>query len=120
MTTPRIQTVATGITKEVIGVQTHMFYDPASQAVAIAFNGQPCLYVGETYSGVAGSMEYLGVDLSAIASQCYGQGTDPVTGADLTKISGAGLLAIVKAAFPVLWDAQVAAEAAQAAAETAA
>jgi hypothetical protein len=111
VTNPRIETIAEGITKERIAVQTHLFYDPATGAARIAFQSQPSLYVGTDYKGVAGDYEILSTDLTTIAATCFGHGQDPVTEADLSQVSAAGMVLIIKQAFAALWDARVAAEA---------
>ena len=120
MTNPRIeQTPIDGVTKERIAVQTHIYYDPATGSAKIVFQAQPCLYMNDAFVGVAGDYETLTLDLAMIASDCYGTGVDPVTGADNTKVSSAGIVQMIKSAFAIRWDAQVDGEQ-QAAAEHAA
>lgn len=108
MTTNRIQTIAKGITKEMISLQTHIFYDPVIDRNFIAFQAQPCLYQTGKFMSPAGDYEVLQRDMTSLANECLGQGVDPVTGADLSKISVDGLVSILKSAFATLWDGQVA------------
>ncbi|HEY4294503.1 hypothetical protein [Luteibacter sp.] len=103
---PRIEDIASGITCEVIALHTTMLYDPKAGDARIVFAGTPCLYSGDEYLGPGGDAYPLSVTLSGIASQCFGEGTDPVTGADLSTISCAGAVAIIKAAFAKLYDAE--------------
>lgn len=112
--TPRITNVATGITRELIAEQTHAFYDPATGSVSLSFQHRPNLYIAGAHAGPAGDWSVLQLDLAAVASRCFSTAKDPVTGADLSRVSAAGVLQILKDTFPVAYDEAVAAEAAAA------
>lgn len=107
--TPRITTVAAGITRELIAEQTHAFYDPATKNVSMSFQHRLNLYVNNVHAGPAGDWDVLTLDLAAVATRCFSTATDPVTGADLSKISAAGVLQILKDTFPVAYDEAAAA-----------
>lgn len=108
---PRITTLATGITREMIAEQTHAFYDPATKGVSLAFQYRANLYVNNVHAGPAGDWGVLQLDLANVATRCFSAATDPVTGADLSKISAAGVLQILKDTFPASYDEAVASEA---------
>ncbi len=117
MTSPRVQTISTGVTKQMLPAQLHVFIDPTSGSIQINFQGQPYLYVQGALNGVAGGLEMVSRNVTDVATQCPGTGADPTTGADLTKISIGGAIAVlVNGAFGAIWDEQVAAEEAAAAA----
>jgi len=101
----RIEEVAPGITSEVIALQTTMLYDPRANDARIVFAATPCLFKGTDYLGPGGDAWALALTVSDIATQCFGEGTDPVTGADLSQISVAGAVALIKAAFAKSYDA---------------
>jgi hypothetical protein len=100
----RIETVTEGVTSEVISLLTTLVYDPASKDVKIVFGGVPCLYANDQYIGPGGDPAPIAVSLSDIASRCLSTDTDPVTQAELSNISAAGVVMIIKAAFAVLYD----------------
>jgi hypothetical protein len=101
---PRIETLAPGVTREVISLTTTMVYDPASNGVQITFGGRPCIFVGDDYKGPGGDQAPLLTSLDTIAARCFGSGVDPVTNFDLSKVSAAGAALIIKAAFATLYD----------------
>ncbi|MGE7139659.1 hypothetical protein ACQKIE_18690 [Luteibacter sp. NPDC031894] len=101
----RIEEVAPGITSEVIALQTTMLYDPNTGDAQIIFAGTPCLFNGSTYVGPGGGAYPISLTLSAIAQECFGEGLDPITGADLSKVSVLGAVSLIKAAFAKSYDA---------------
>ncbi len=115
MTNARITTLGTGITAEMIAEQTHLFYDPATGSGSVAFQARPNLFINGAHQPLSGnSYDVLAVDFAAIAPRAFAAvGTvDPVTGADLSKVSTGGLLLIMKAAYDVLYNERAAALAA--------
>ena len=108
-TNARITTIATGITREIVAEQTHLFYDPATQLGYVAFQHRPSLYVNGTFNGPAGDFGVLQLQLADVATRCYSTSVDPVTGADLSKISNAGIAQILKDVFDIAYNEQVAA-----------
>jgi len=104
MTNARITEISDGINTELIAEQTHLMYEPATQGCVVSYQYRPQLYVNGEARGPAGDWQVLRVDLAAIASRCYGNGTDPITGADLSQISTAGVAAIIKASFDTAFN----------------
>jgi hypothetical protein len=100
----RITQLADGVTSEMIAEQVHIFYDPATQTSRTAFQGRASLFVNNAYQPLSGTYDSLLVTGDAIMQRCFATGTDPVTGADLSKISGAGMDLIFKAAYDVLYN----------------
>lgn len=100
----RITDLGNGITSEKIAEQVHLFYNPADQSSSVAYQYRPSLYVNGAFTGAAGDWQVLQDDIASIATRCFGTGADPVTGADLSKISTAGLALIIKAAFDVRFN----------------
>ncbi|UPG87040.1 hypothetical protein L2Y94_06695 [Luteibacter aegosomatis] len=104
---PRIQVIAQGVTSEVISLMTTLIYDPSSGGVQVVFGARPCVYAGDVYQGPGGDQQPLVVALDDIAGRCLGEGVDPVTGANLSEISSAGAVLIIKSAFAKLYDERV-------------
>lgn len=103
---PRIETIAEGITREVISEHTHLMYDPGTQGITVSFQYRPNLYVNDAWGGTAGDYGTLMKSMADIAASTFGIGLkDPITGADLSEVSGAGIVTLIKAAFPALYDA---------------
>lgn len=102
---PRIQTLAAGFTREVIAEQTHLFYDPITKSVTVSFQYRPNMYVNDQPMGAGGDWSTLIVGVDELASRLFGEGVvDPVTGKPLNDVSGAGIVMLIKAAFPALYD----------------
>ncbi|HEV2681229.1 MAG TPA: hypothetical protein VGV14_12065 [Rhodanobacter sp.] len=114
-TNARIRTLATGITAEMIAEQTHMFYDPATGGGYVSFQAREVLYVNGTHQAPMGDFDILQVQIADIATHAFGAGkVDPVTGADLSSVSVAGVMTIIKAAYDALYNARAVAAAAAA------
>jgi hypothetical protein len=111
-TNTRISTIATGVTREIVAEQVHLFYDPATKAGAVAFQYRPSLYVNGAFNGPAGDYGVLQLPLAGIAARCFSTALDPMTSTDLSKVSAAGLAQLLKDAFDVLYNEQAAALAA--------
>lgn len=108
----RIVSLGNGITQEMIAEQTHLTYDPATGMGGVSFQARPSLYINKVYTPLKGDYDVLTVDLVGIIARTFGQGyTDPVTGADLSRISGAGVMVILKAAYDKLYNERAAAQA---------
>lgn len=105
-TNARIREIATGITGEMIAEQTHLFYDPATGTGSVSFQARESLFVNGAYQPLAGGYDILQTNLSDIQTRAFvAAGTlDPVTGADLSRISAAGVMVIIKAAYDVLYN----------------
>lgn len=114
-TNARIRTIENDVTAQYIAEQTHIFYDPSTGLGTYSFQGRENLFVGTCWQPLTGNWDTLTGNIGDIASDCFGTGADPVTGADLTKISVAGLSIILKGAYDTLFNQRAAAEAAAAA-----
>lgn len=116
-TNARIRTIAPNITAEMIAEQTHMFYDPTTQGGYVSFQAREHLVVDAVVGLPMGDYNILRVDVTAIAQTKFGAGLkDPVTQADLSNVSTAGIMVIIKAAYDQLFNAKAKADAAAAAA----
>jgi len=111
-TNARIRTLATGVTGEMIAEQTHLFYDPGTGGGSVSFQGRESLFVNGAYQPLTGGYDILQSDLAGIATRQFAPvGTvDPVTGADLSQVSAAGMVLILKAAYDVLYNERASAQ----------
>lgn len=104
MNNTRIRTNGLGATIERIATETHIFYDPKAVSADIVFQGEEYLtsadgtVVGEKLDG----RQSLTVTLGQIMARTFDAGVDPVTGADLSSISAAGVTAIIKGVYDAL------------------
>jgi len=110
----RIRAIADGVSAEMIAEQTHLFYDPKTGSGTIAFQARESLFVNNSYQPLSGTYDVLEVSIEDVALRCFGAGVDPATGADLSKISGAGMALIIKAAYDILFNERASARAAAA------
>lgn len=110
-TNARIRTLATGVTGEMIAEQTHLFYNPETDGGSVSFQGRESLFVSGSYQPLTGDYDILQADVADIATRKFAPaGTvDPVSGADLSQISAAGMVLILKAAYDVLYNERAAA-----------
>ena len=102
---PRIETIAPGVTSEVIALVTNLTYTPGTGNVQVVFTGVPCTYAGDQYIGPGGNPIPISLFLDEIAAETFAAGLDPVTGVDLSTVSGAGVVSIIKAVFAQKYDA---------------
>jgi hypothetical protein len=116
-TNARIRTIAPGVTGEMIAEQVHLFYDAATGSGYASFQAREVLYVNDVHQAPMGDFDILQVQLGDIATHPFGVGkVDPVTGVDLSGVSVAGVMTIIKEAYDALYNARVAAAAAATAA----
>lgn len=97
----RIRTDALGNRVERIATETHIFYSPLDQSANIVFQGEEFL-TDAAGSDVVSKLEgrqALSVQLASIAAKTYDAGEDPVTGADLSQVSPAGIAQIIRAVY---------------------
>lgn len=97
--TARFTDLGAGMTSEMIGTNIQITYDPATQAASVNFTGKPYVQINGVYHSIGSNSQSVGANLSDKLAATYGSGTDPVTGADLSKVSIAGLMVIIKAAY---------------------
>lgn len=105
----RIRIIADGVTAERIATETHIFYDPLTVGAQIVFQGEEFLTVGGTLSSKFDGRQALHTTLAQIATRTFNAGVDPVTGADLSAVSTAGVTSIIKAIYDALHNEQYAA-----------
>lgn len=103
-TNARLVNIGGGIISEMISTQTQFNYDPKTGSGNAIFNGLPFIQLSSTYHSLNVPFDQLTVDLDNEITHCYGadSGTpvmDPVTGVDLTKISVAGIMILMKLAY---------------------
>lgn len=97
----RIRSTEVGVRVERIATETHIFYDPRSQDASIVFQGEEYM-TGPDGTAVYDKLEgraALSLSLSSIATKTYDAGVDPVTGANLSQVSPAGMAAIIRAVY---------------------
>lgn len=99
MTNTRIREITPGVGAERIATETHIFYDPQSQGANIVFQGEEFLTVGGAIGAKLDGRQALNVQLSVIAAETFDAGIDPVTGADLSQISVAGVANLIRAVY---------------------
>lgn len=99
MTNSRVRELAPGVGAERIATETHIFYDPQTQGANIMFQGEEFLTIGGEVGAKLDGREALSVELSVIAGETFDAGTDPVTGADLSQISVAGVANLIRAVY---------------------
>ena len=103
MSTPnsRFKLLGPGILTEMVAHQTQLFYDPSRQSVEVTFNGSAYLQTPNGYVTVGNESDILRVPLTdRLMDKMSKPGDlDPVTGADLSNISIAGVLIIFKRAY---------------------
>lgn len=112
-TNARIRTIAPNVRAEMIAEQTHLFYDPTTGGGYVSFQAREHLIVGDDVQAPMGDYDILQAQVPDILPlQFAPAGTlDPVTGADLSQVSAAGMMVVIKAAYDALYAARAAAQA---------
>lgn len=113
-TNARFTDMGGGIISEMMADQVQFFYDPATGSARAIYNGLPYISINNTYHSLNVCFDVLHVDLDTEMTRCYGleQGStmvDPVTGTDLTKISVAGIMTLIKLAYDSEYNTRAAA-----------
>lgn len=99
MTNSRFSTLANGVVTETIATVTHIEYDPSTQAAAVVFGGRKFMQpTAGAYVLVGGDLDNMHVKLSARMTEVVGVAgdIDPVTQVDLSQVSLAGMMTLVK------------------------
>lgn len=99
MANSRLQELPNGITTEIIATVVHIDYDPTTQAASVIFSGRQYMQPSEgQYMRVGDALDNLGVNLSERMTEIVGKAgdVDPVTQADLSAITLAGVMTLVK------------------------
>lgn len=97
--TTRIREIAPGLNAERIATETHIFYDPQTQGASITFQGEEFLVLDGEIDAKLEGRQPLHVELLSVASETFDAGIDPVTGADLSQISVAGVANLIRAVY---------------------
>lgn len=87
---------------EMWAVSVSIIYDPTVRKAVVNFGGQGMTIVNGTPLVIPSITDNLHSDLSDMATRCFGYGLDPVTGADLSQVSVAGLDRIISCAYDTL------------------
>lgn len=111
-TNARIRNLAPGVDAEMIAVQTHIFYNPQTGAVDVSFQAAESLVVNGEVGPSLGAFDILHTSIADIATRTAAAGLDPVTGADLSKFSAAGVMVVMKAFYDTLFAERAEARAA--------
>jgi hypothetical protein len=103
-TNVRFTVIGDGLTTELISNQVQFFYDPTTNEARAIFNSSAYLPVAGSYLAITGTHDVLNVDFTSQFERCYAADSptpvlDPVTGADLTKVSVIGIMSLIKIAF---------------------
>lgn len=105
-----------GVTAEYMAHTSQFTFNPNTDGVRVIFNSHPYIVAGAQYHRVGDVNDILHVDLKNMMTMRPAEGVrDPVTGMDLSGVSVAGVLLIVKGAFNFFFNKR-ALELAQAAA----
>ena len=102
----RINDLAPTVVTEQITDNIQFVYNPLTEAASFNFMSRQYVYVSGAPQQLAGTnMNMLQQDADAVIEECFGLGlADPVTGTDLSKVSVAGIMTIVKNAFDILYN----------------
>lgn len=110
----RITDMAPTVVSEQIGTQIQFTYNPITGQGAFAFLSRPYMYINGQPQPVAGTTtNSLQVAAEgAILAEMLAPGlADPVTGADLSQVSVAGVMLYIKNAFDILYNRRAASQA---------
>jgi len=106
-TNARFIALGNGLVGEMLTHQIQLFYDPTTEEVRAIFNGYVYLFTGDQFRRVGDENDILHVelkDLMGLTPVPPNTLKDPVTGADLSKISVAGVVMIIKAAYDYFFN----------------
>ena len=106
----RFKDLGNGSVVETIATQTQLFYDPTTQQARAIFNGATFLDVNGQYVSVGQDIDILRVDFAdKMTDRIAVDGdVDPITGADLTQITIAGAMLLIKRAYDHFHNARAA------------
>lgn len=111
----RFVDIGGGTIAEMMSNQVQFFYDPTTGEARAHFNGRSYLPVGSKYIEIGSNTDLLQIQFND-PTLCYGADdptlADPVTGADLSKISVAGVMVLIKKAYDKEYNARASAIAA--------
>lgn len=109
MSNSRIREITPGVMVERVAADIHISYNTLTQGANITFQGEEFLLdaAAKPVAALAGR-EALHTSLGAIAGRTFDVGIDPVTGADLSRISVAGIGNLIRAVYDQLHNARAA------------
>lgn len=93
-----------GLFAEMMADQSQLFFDPTTENVRAIFNGQPYLKTGDVYRRVGDKNDILHVDLKDLMALRPAPFRDPITGADMSNVTVAGVMLIMKAAYDYFYN----------------
>lgn len=106
----RIRNLAPGVDVERIAVESHFFYDPLTGNANVVFQGMEFILLDGAVNKMLDGREPLTTTSDAIATRLFGTAlVDPVTGADLSQVSAAGVVVYLKAVYDILHNERAAA-----------
>lgn len=105
-TNPLVEVITEGVVLEALSPDTRIQWDPVNDTGNLSFAIQKYLMVNGEYKQQLAplALGYVSFPLNDILMRRFApeDTSDPVTGADLSAISGAGMALLIKAAFKVL------------------
>lgn len=106
-TNSRFTDLGANTVSEMLSPMTQLVWNPITGETAVSFQNAPYLYVANTYHQLNSNPSALYVDLAPKIATCYAPANtmDPITGADLSKISVAGIMMVIKAAYDQEYNA---------------
>lgn len=99
MANSRFSTLANGVVVEAIATITHIEYDPTTQVASVVFGASQFMQVeAGAYTPVGNARDNMRVNLSPRMAEIVGASgdIDPVTQVDLSQVSLAGVMVLVK------------------------
>lgn len=102
----RISDAAPTVVYEQVAEVVIFSYNALTQAASFNFQSRPYMYInGEPQPMAGSSQNSLQQDMASVIEDCFARGLrDPVTGADLSGVSTAGVAVIIKSAFDILYN----------------
>lgn len=102
----RIKDLAPSVVSEQIAEGLNFHYDVISGNASFTFFSRPYVFINGSPLALAGTLtDNLDTDANSMITRCFAAGVlDPVTQADLGKISVAGVMLIIKSAFDTLYN----------------
>lgn len=92
----RLKDLGNGLIAEYIAFNTEMLYNPTTEQASVVYNSRLYLPVNGAYIELGKNVERFHKQLDAQMTRTYEAGIDPVTGTDLSTVSVAGLMMIIK------------------------
>lgn len=81
-----------------------IMYNPVTETASASFGCSNYLFAANSYHQIQSPPNGVFVDMANNMSTCYGNGADPVTGIDLSKVSVAGVMVLFQSAFDIEYN----------------